>query len=269
MSFSFELRRMTLKEIHLGFKEFELPVIAADSPEGVKNMIPAPYGLVEVHVILYHFCAFGSKRVKENSGGLYHMECVDKVTAAESIIIGLISLGLCLCHIFACLSDIGVKNICYLMELGLVHKSLVFEDSLFGVSNNAFGYLAHGHYAVIILLNIVEAGADNSVEYVGEQEAFLCYGIAVLRLCIGVKGLGLEAYASHAETETQPVHSQLFSGIVVQQVGSHRRLYGAAGRSLLVKEENVVVSHGNGHCKMTLCIISSSFSPWKDIHIAV
>ena len=74
MSFSFELRRMTLEEIHLGFKEFELPVTAADSLESVKNMIPAPYGLVEVHVIPYHFCAFGSKRVKENSGGLYHME---------------------------------------------------------------------------------------------------------------------------------------------------------------------------------------------------
>ena len=52
------------------------------------------------------------------------------------------------------------------MEFSLVHKSLVFKNSLFGLSKNILRYLAHRHYTVIILLHVIEAGSDNAVKYI-------------------------------------------------------------------------------------------------------
>ena len=156
------------------------------------------------------------------------MECVDKILPACGIVLRLVSLVLCLCHILACLSDIGIKHICHLMELGLVHKSLVFKHSLFRLCHNILGNLSHRHYAVVILLNIIEAGTDNTVEHVGKQEAFLCNRVAVLLLCKRIEGLRLEAYASHSQTQTQPVHSQLLCCVVIKKLCRHGGLYRTA-----------------------------------------
>ena len=127
------------------------------------------------------------------------------------------------------------------MELKLIHITLIFKNSLFALCDNVRIGCAYGHLAVKILLSVIEAGTYSSVEHVRKQEAFLYNRIVVLRLCIGVIGLGLEADAPCAESQSEPVHTELFGCIVVQQIRRHRRLYRAAAACFLVKEQNVVV----------------------------
>ena len=52
------------------------------------------------------------------------------------------------------------------MELKLIHITLIFEDRLFALGDNIGIGCAYRHLAVKILLSVIEAGADRSVEYV-------------------------------------------------------------------------------------------------------
>ena len=86
------------------------------------------------------------------------------------------------------------------MELKAVHEALVIQDRLLRVGEHLLVYLADRHYSVKVLLNGIDAGADNAVEYVGEQESVLYYGIRIFRLCVGIVGLRHEAYAALTKT---------------------------------------------------------------------
>ena len=84
-----------------------------------------------------------------------------------------------------------------------------------------------GHDAVQLLLSGIESSSYHTVVYIREEQTVLNNRIRVLGLCVGVVGLGHEAYGALTQTESQPVHTELLGSIVVEQVVSHRRLYSA------------------------------------------
>lgn len=121
-----------------------------------------------------------------------------RLASLSSALVGVAEV---LCHVLACLSDVAVKYIGRLVELKAVHEALVIQDRLLRVGEHLLVYhSADRHYSVKVLLNGIDAGTDNAVEYVGEQESVLYYGIRIFRLCVGIVGLRHEAYAALTKT---------------------------------------------------------------------
>ena len=228
--------------------------VAAQLLKCHEDIVPVPDVIGKLHIVTNHLSARRGKGMEQRHSRPYGVESIYEISADGIYIVSLFRLGLCFGHELAGLSDVGIKDICHLMELCGVHIVLVVKHCSPCLLHDLPIGIAHGHNAVKILLCIVEYCSHHAVEHIGEEKALLCDGIVLVLLGKRVQGLGLEGYAPLSQAQTQPVHTQLLRGVEVQKFCRHGRLYTAAGGCLFVKEQYVMVGNGHRHGQMTLCV---------------
>ena len=101
------------------------------------------------------------------------MEYINEGLTAQLCVFLFVRISKLLDHQLACLADIGIQHIGGLVELKPVHKPFVIQNGFFCSLQHRCGNLSHRHDSIVVFLGGVDAGTDDPVEYVGEQEAVL------------------------------------------------------------------------------------------------